>query len=558
MKTSGLSISIAWTRGLAQALLLVALILAGCGPSGSPQSLGVPSTAGFLPGQVGSVSPTSGGVSFYAAARFLDQASMGPTPASVARVQSIGMAAWIDEQLRLPVSRINTPDDLIWYDINLDRATANRATEFTRAALHGAGLGNADQLRTRVAWVLSNFLVTSTRKVLPYCSAEFWNTLTAGALTPYGDLLKAVSRSPAMGVFLDNNQNRKDSLNENYGRELMQLFSVGLVMLNLDGTPRRDASGRAIETYSQADVIAATRALTGWSTVSDPRNKFVNNANGANCGVPMAPNWPGSHDSDAKTVLGKTIPAAGDAAADLAALVKILVEHPNAAPFVSLRLIQGMTTSNPSPAYLKRVATVFQQTGGDLAQVVKSVLMDPEARAGDLPSQTDNAFGRIREPFLQHVFVMRGLGCQIPLKWRGSNSTMDTVQMPMDAPSVFNWYPPNHLAPGSNLLAPEQKMLNSTEFSSRLGRYDYVLDDEGAIRSAGCDVDTFKSAAQTSDDSLIELINQRYFRGAMTPPTRQLFKEFSASASWLRNSPMRYTGAMLALATVTPGFGAAK
>ncbi|MFN5701215.1 MAG: DUF1800 family protein, partial [Betaproteobacteria bacterium] len=298
----------------------------------------------------------------------------------------------------------------------------------------------------------------------------------SGAFGSYGDLLTAISLSPAMGHYLDNNQNRRNGLNENYGRELMQLFSVGMVMLNPDGTTKRDSAGKPIETYSQKDVIEITRALTGWSFAPLAQGEQVmNNHNFANYGKAMVARNSGDHDTDSKMVLGKTIPAGGDAARDLAAVVDILMTHPNTAPFVSLRLIQGLTTSDPSPAYLGRVSAVFQRTRGDLAQVVTAILMDTEARAGDIPGGGSRNFGRIREPFLLHTTILRGLGCSLAPRWinRPSQVAYTGDQRPLQAESVFNFYPPNHRAPGSNLLAPEQKTLDSREFSRRLGRYAY-------------------------------------------------------------------------------------
>jgi uncharacterized protein (DUF1800 family) len=233
--------------------------------------------------------------------------------------------------------------------------------------------------------------VVSTRKVAEYGGLEYLNLLQTHAFGQYGDLLKNLTLSPAMGNYLDNNQNTKWQLNENYGRELMQLFSVGLVQLNMDGTFKRDASGKVLETYSQKDVIEITRALTGWNFVPNPTD-LIGNRNFANYGKPMI-EFSNRHDTDSKTFLGKTIPAGQSAAKDLDSLVEILVTHPNTAPFVSLRLIQGMTTSDPSPAYIQRVATVFKDTKGNLAKVVTAILTDPEARAGDVYGKTSNNFG---------------------------------------------------------------------------------------------------------------------------------------------------------------------
>jgi uncharacterized protein (DUF1800 family) len=544
------------TRPLALALS-AAVALVACGGA-NPQD--PEARASNLDGQVSTGSTNSAGT-HYSASRFLEQASMGPTPDAVARVRALGFPAWINEQVAKPITRIVTPTDLINFDQINDRTRNDRAWSLHTNSLFDTAVGADDQLRVRVAWVLSNFLVTSTRKVNAYGGSEYWNTLMQGAFGRYGDLLKAITLSPAMGHYLDNNQNRRDSLNENYGRELMQLFSVGMVMLNPDGSVKRDALGKPIETYSQKDVIEITRALTGWDFVPLTQSEQVmNNHNFANYGKAMAVRFSGNHDTDAKVVLGKIIPAGGDAAKDLNAVVDILMAHPNTAPFVSLRLIQGLTTSDPSPAYLKRVSAVFEQTRGDLAAVIKAILLDAEARAGDVPGKGAGNFGRIREPYLLHTMVLRGMGCRLAVRQKDRPNDVDfwSDQRPLQAESVFNFYPPNHRAPGSNLLAPEQKTLLSREFSRRLGRYNWAWQDESVLSGVGCDVETFKKAIAKSDDALLDLMSERYFRGAMPATVRQGLKDGVAGQSWQRNSPTQLLGFMVQFASMTPPMGAVK
>jgi uncharacterized protein (DUF1800 family) len=539
-------------------LLFVAAMLSACGGSGERE---ISAQQANLDGQVAKSSAAAPAVTHYAASRFLEQASMGPSPDSVARVRQIGFQAWIDEQLKKPASRIVTPPDLINYDQQADQARNNRMRASHKNSLYDMAVGGDDQLRYRVTWVLSNFLVTSTRRVAHYGGSEYWNTLMGSAFGSYGALLRTITLSPAMGNYLDNDQNTKSSLNENYGRELMQLFSVGMVLLNPDGSVRRDSAGKPIETYSQRDVIEITRALTGWNFVplSEELRKITNNPNWPNYAVTMAPRHASQHDTDAKVVLGKTIPAGGDAARDLDAVVEILMNHPNTAPFVSLRLIQGLTTSDPSPAYLGRVSSVFSQTKGDLAAVVRAILLDSEARAGDFPGKGPSHFGRIREPFLLHTSVLRGMGCRLATRanWDTGQVNEMTDKHPLNAESVFNFYPPNHRAPGSNLLAPEQKSLLSSEFSSRLGRY-WEWQDERLLLAAGCDVEPFKRAIAKSDDALLDLLSERYFRGAMSGTVRQGLKDGLSGQSWQRETPTRFLGAMVQMATFTPAMGAIK
>ena len=179
---------------------------------------------------------------------------MGPSPASVAQVKSMGIDGWVAAQMKMPPTTIVTPASLYEYELNVDTAAQQRLNDFWSLNLYNLLIGGEDQLRIRTSWVLSNFLVVSTRKVLTYGAIEYLNTLQNNAFGQYGDLLKAITKSAAMANYLDNEQNRRTQLNENYGRELMQLFSVGLVQLNLNGTPKRDANGKLLETYSQKDV----------------------------------------------------------------------------------------------------------------------------------------------------------------------------------------------------------------------------------------------------------------------------------------------------------------
>ena len=262
-----------------------------------------------LVGQVNLLASTPNVATYHAASRVLEQAAMGPSPSSVAQVRKLGIEAWIDAQQKLPPSVITTPSNLLEFDDQNDKVLNDRAWNTYNFNVQNLFLAAEDQLRVRTSWVLSNFLVISTSKVKSYGGAEYLNLLQANAFGNYGDLLRSISISPAMGNYLDNSQNNKWNLNENYGRELMQLFSVGLVQLNIDGSTKRDANGKALETYTQTDVIEATKALTGWNFVTPNCGQTIMNChNWANYGKPMVPNE-GAHNTDAKKLLGKAIPA---------------------------------------------------------------------------------------------------------------------------------------------------------------------------------------------------------------------------------------------------------
>ena len=533
------------------ALLPLLALLVSCGGGDS-------SLTANLTGQVAALTnSTANKATHFAASRFLEQASMGPSPASVAQFKAQGIEGWIDSQMKLPPTKIVTPASLYEHELNTDKPAEQRMNDFYRINLHNLLIGGEDQLRIRTSWILSNFLVVSTRKIQNYGALEYLNMLQTNAFGQYGDLLKDVTRNPGMGFYLDNHNNRKSQLNENYGRELMQLFSVGLVQLNMNGTAKRDASGKLLETYTQKDVIEITRALTGWNN-AEPEIKR-SSANFANYGKPMVASWPDQHDTGSKTFLGKTIPAGQDAYKDLDSLVEILVTHPNTAPFVSLRLIQGMTTSDPSPAYLERVATVFKNTKGNLAKVITAILTDPEARNADIPSKASASFGRIKEPLLMYSSAFRGLGCKVAprAQWNPSTVTQSNNQMPFNALSVFNFYPPNHRTQGTNVLAPEQKMLNSIEFSDRMSNLSYTFQDDSLLSSAGCEVEAFKAAQAVSDEKLLDLINDRFFRGALPASIAKSLLDANKNF-WNRNKGLALTGSILDMASITPAYGVSK
>jgi len=330
-----------------------------------------------------------------------------------------------------------------------------------------------------------------------------------------------------------------------------------LVQLNMNGSIKKDASGKALETYTQKDVIEATRALTGWD-YAEPNVRRMS-SNGFNYAKPMTDEFRDAHDDGSKKVLGKTIPAGQTATKDLDSLVEILVTHPNTAPFVSLRMIQGLTTSDPSPAYLERVATVFRDTKGNMGKVVTAILLDPEARYGDVVGRSSKGFGRIKEPFLLTMNVIRGLGCKSAVRdandsreiWKNRN------QRPFEAYSVFNFYPPNHRTQGTNVLAPEQKLLNSSEFGSRMWNNNNGMDSETMLINAGCDVNAFKAATATSDEALVELISQRFFRGAMPAALSKSLIEVNKNL-WQREQGLKLAASMLDMASLTPAFGVSK
>jgi uncharacterized protein (DUF1800 family) len=417
------------------------------------------------------------------AARFLVQASTGPAAADVARVQALGYAGWLDEQFDLP--RGLTRWD--WLKSRGFDAAANKNTQngFDAAAWR-ALIASPDTLRQRVTLALSEIIVvgmdglnTSWRA---FAGAAWLDLLEAHAFGNLRTLLQAVSTSLQMGVYLTYRGNLKANAatgtvpDENYARELMQLFTIGLVELNEDGTPRL-AVGQPLEAYTQDDVTGLARVFTGWEQ----------DLAGGNTDTPDYQRRPmvqvaARYETGAKTFLGLTIPAGTGAAAALTATLDRLFAHPNIGPFWSRQLIQRLVTSNPSPAYVQRVARVFANDGrgvrGNLRAVVRAILLDDEAR-GDAARVSTTA-GKLREPILRLTAWARAFGATSPSDaWAiGNTSNPGTAlgQSPLRSTSVFNFFRPGYVPPGSAmaglaLVAPEFQLANE---SSLVGCLNYL------------------------------------------------------------------------------------
>lgn len=564
---------------LAAALLPFVLAAAGCGggtqPAAPTRTSASPATAaeGAEQGSKGQVAAPAAAarVSFYAAARFAEQASFGPTPALIAELQAKGFERWIDEQFALQASQI----DIAPYGFvdptpqaDWDRFHGEFPTLAVRAP---------DQLRLRVMWSLGQFIVVSHRKGDLHGALHWMNNLQRWSLGSYSDLLYGISVDPMMGQYLDNLQNRPKSAecphcapNENYARELMQLFSLGVYKLNPDGSAQRDNRGRLIETYTQKDVEELARVLTGWAINNDPPNRPVRNW--ANWAKPLVPStWPPERDSGQKVVLGKTFPAGQSTDKDLRDAVALLMAHPNTAPFVAQRMIQHLVKSDPTPAYVGRVAAAFRDNGrgqaGDMKAVVKAVLLDREARVGDDPATASIPSGKFREPVLHSAALWRGLGCQRYPRNNWGGIAITGSQNPFGAESVFGYYAPTDRAPGSNLLAPEQRLLTPIEIRDRIalpewpGQYrPNQLRDWSAFNDSGCQLAELSAAFKSSPREFLDLLSRRYFRGAMPPTLRSNIEQMMREPwpPWNRDDPYEGALRMLGYALATPYFGVIK
>lgn len=415
------------------------------------------------------------------AARLLDQSTFGPTSDSIAHVQSLGVVAWLQEQYTAPQTVLATlPTPLPTQCTN--NAPPCFESEFWQAVLTGQ-----DQLRQRVAFSLGELFVTSTQSVNGYAMVPYYNTLAADAFTNWRTIMQDVTLSPAMGLYLNMIHSGKPAAgqhaNENFSREMLQLFSTGLVKLNADGTPQTDGSGKPVPEYTEAQVEAFADTLTGWTyatAAGTSPTTFPNNT--ANYYSPMAA-VEAKHDTATKTLLNNTVVSAGGTAAgDLKIALDNIFNDSSLPPFVCKQLIQHLVTSTPSNDYVRRVTNVFTNNGsgirGDMKAVLTAILTDAEARAGDT-NATYNG-GYLREPMLYLANAMRALGYTStntdPANlWAYSSLsgyTSPLGEQPMRSPSVFNFYPTEYVIPGTSTNAPEFGLENTASVTLRLSLAD--------------------------------------------------------------------------------------
>jgi uncharacterized protein (DUF1800 family) len=428
-----------------------------------------------------------------AAARLLEQATFGPTAADIALVRSMGATAWINQQLGMPATPIVSGDagsvDPVRKRWLMSMATA------------------PDQLRQRMIFALSQIMVVSSDKN-PYANeiTPWLQTLSKHAFGNFGSLLREMTINPAMGKYLALGHSQAPSPNEDFSREVMQLFTIGLYQLNMDGSYKLDGAGHRIPTYNQTTISEMARALSGWG--------FANGYE--DMSGPLVPR-DNLHDKGAKTIVtGAALSAGQSAQQDMNAVMSALLNHPNVAPFISVRLIRHFVTSNPSPAYVLRVSTVFKATGGDLAAVLKAILLDPEARA-DQPTPES---GHLKDPVLHTLSLVRAMGGQVidptNIFW-GYFLIGERLFQP---PSVFSYYSPLTALPGNTgFIGPEFQIYSG---SHAVGRANFVYDMlsgnmSGAIR---IDLTPYVSAAK-DPQALVSLVNQTLLQGRMSATARQ-------------------------------------
>lgn len=519
-----------WARNATQGALfaIAAFTLAACS---DPSSVN-----GF------SVAPTPIVVSQSAATRMLEQSSFGATAQDVAHLQSVGVDAFLNEQFAAAPTGYSgftyvdhTAPTSCQYDATAPAGPASLCARdnytlfqvqrrFFRNALSGS-----DQLRQRVAFALSQIFVVSGTKINEaYGMAAYQNMLLRDAFGNFRDLLNDVTLSPVMGNYLDMANNDKadpvsgTTPNENYARELLQLFSIGVNLLNLDGSVQTDAKGRPVPAYSEGVIEGYAYLFTGWTY--PPRSattlQWTNPINYENAMVAVA----NHHDTGPKLILqDRVLPGGQTPQQDLADGLDAVFNHPNVGPFIGKQLIQHLVTSNPSLQYVARVATVFNNNGkgmrGDMRAVIRAILLDAEAR-GD--AKTDPSYGHLREPALFMTSILRTLGGQSDGVYLQSQA--DSLQQNLfTSPSVFNYFPPSYTIAGTTSLGPEFGIHDATSALSRANFVYQLVYGGGAAAEASVngstgtslDLSAYQSSAANAE-TLIMQLNQRMMHGTLS------------------------------------------
>ena len=437
--------------------------------------------------------------------RFLDQSTFGPTPQLMAHVRQIGIPAFLNEQFAMPESP--------WPPLN----TATRSSAVDSFFLNAAT--GQDQLRQRVVFALSEILVISMNKNTNGNEIVPWlQLLSRNAFGNYRTILRELTLDASMGKYLDlANSSKPTSMtgaNENYAREVMQLFSLGIYQLNLDGSTKLDGQGQPLPTYTQTDVRQMALALTGWTY-------------GNSSGVPPAYGnynyYPGpmlpvasKHDTSAKNLLGKSLPAGQTGVQDLDGAIDIIFNHPNVGPFVATRLIRALVTSNPSPSYIARIASVFNNNGqgvrGDMQAVIRAILLDPEARNDSPPSD----FGRLRTPVQHTIALMRALNLPIGQPSQFAYIYYSMSEGMLDAPSVFGHYSPLFHVPKTALFGPEFQIYSPTDAVNRANLFYSMMFNRWPINPA---LQPFVNVAANLA-SLVNAVDNALLFGRMSAQTR--------------------------------------
>jgi len=498
---------------------------------------------------------------WYNMGRLMRQATLGVNFNDMKEFVKMTPEKWIDEQLKVPspnmlektsLMRKESRDYVISLGYDFKDDTVLTRAEYFNLAWWRHNLENQDYLKQKLAYVYSQiFVISSVVDVGEFAHgmASFYDILLKNTSGNFKELLLGISLHPSMGFYLSHFNNSKSiperniHPDENYAREIMQLFTIGLHQLNIDGSLKRDSLGNPIPTYTQKDIKELAKVFTGLSAGKSGNfergnARFGMNVYGTDFSVPMAmyDDW---HESGTKSFLNTTIPAGQKGMKDIEMAIDHIFRHPNVGPFIGKQLIQKLVTSNPSPAYIKKVAETFNDNGkgvrGDMAAVFKAILLHPEARSCE--SLMSPAQGKLQEPMVRLMERTRNYKI-IPdannkIYTDGGDSRWRFDQNILSAPNVFNFYLPTYSPLGAlrsnNLLGPEFQMHNSTSsirWANSVMSPDWLMNYYWRMQREGFyEIEISDLYPYANDtEALINQFDKRFTRGQLTLRTRRLMK----------------------------------
>ncbi len=524
-------------------LFFVCCVASGCGQG----SKGTQTSTAAATTTTTTTAPTT--LTTAEAGRFLTQATFGPTQSDITALQASTFAAWLASQVSAPIS---SPTHQAWAEQRLTQLQAASSTatlsasQFYESFWMKAAL-NPDQLRQRVKFALSQIFVISLidPNIDVRGAASYYDRLGADAFGNFRTLMDDVTYHPMMGVYLTYVSNQKESgtstPDQNYARELMQLMTVGLYKLNLNGSQQLDSSGKSIPTYSQTDILSLAKVFTGlgWYSPTPTTTTFNGGNKDANAAVTPMIAYNQFHSISQKDFLGTTIPAVttADTNGDIKIALDTIFNHPNVGPFIVFRLIQQLVTSNPSPDYIQRVATVFNNNGngvrGDMGAVVTAILTDTEAR--DMTNVASASFGKLREPVIRMANWMRAFSAMSQSgNWLMTSTTASASlgESPLTSFSVFNFWPPGYAPPNTqlashSLLAPEFQGVDEITVAGYLNTMQTAIGTGiGSVPTGGSGPDiqsayTAEVAIAADANALVDRMNLLLLYGQMSVTLRQ-------------------------------------
>jgi len=487
------------------------------------------------------------------ASRLLTQASFGPKDEELKTLMDAGPDGWLKAQFAMPPSG-SFLDYMDGRRSQLEKGGTSIGPNQFYEFFYATAAKAPDQLRERMAFALSQIFVVSMKsdgvRFYIRSAGSYYDMLRRDAFANFRKVLEDVTLHPAMGLYLSSICNLPEDRatgripDENYAREVMQLMSIGLFQLNPDGTEKLDSQGNPIPTYSHDDIAGLAKVFTGFGWFApNPTDETFRNGVGSDSETNPMSLYPQFHSTSAKTFLGTTIPAsaASDPAGDVKKALDTLFNHPNVGPFIAIRLIQQFVTSNPSPGYVARVASVFDNDGlgrrGDLEAVLKAVLMDREAR--DKAVWNTPAFGKLREPVLRFTNWMRAFGAESQSKLylvpETDQAAVSLAQSPLNSPSVFNFWSPGYRPPFAGFqdvgkTGPEFQVVDEVSAAGYVNFVEQIVDQgfgggAGTLPATqGPDVQARyprELALSVDPDALTKDIDRMLLCGTMSSPLRE-------------------------------------